>query len=338
MQMSSANFHVSLPVKMESGTLINIKEAGLRTIRLEAEAISGLQNMVDDEFERAVKTISSAAGRLVISGIGKSAIIAQKIVATLNSTGTPSIFLHAADAIHGDLGMVQQHDVVMIISKSGESPEIKVLVPLVRNFGNALIGMVGNMSSFLARQSDIVLNTTVDQEACPNNLAPTSSTTAQLVMGDALAVVLMEMKGFGSDDFAKFHPGGILGKKLYLRVSDLYIHNEKPSVAADETLKNIIVEISKNRLGATAVTNGKKLLGVVTDGDLRRMLEKNEPLDKVTAKDIMSTRPKTISPDSLAIDALDMMRKFDITQLVVASDGNYLGIIHLHDLVREGLI
>jgi arabinose-5-phosphate isomerase len=324
---------------MESGTLLNIKQAGLRTVRLEAEAISAMQNMIDDEFERAVRTISESAGRLVISGIGKSAIIAQKIVATLNSTGTPSIFLHAADAIHGDIGMIQQNDVVMIISKSGESPEIKILVPLIKNFGNILIAMVGSMSSFLSRQSDIILNTTVEQEACPNNLAPTSSTTAQLVMGDALAVVLMEIKGFGSDDFAKFHPGGMLGKKLYLRVSDLYIHNEKPSVTAEALLKNIIVEISKKRLGATAVTDGKnKLLGVVTDGDLRRMLEKNEPLDKITAKDIMSVKPKTISPDSLAVDALDLMRKSDITQLMVTLDGNYLGIIHLHDLVREGLI
>jgi arabinose-5-phosphate isomerase len=324
---------------MESGTLLNIKQAGLRTIRLESEAISALQNLLDDEFEKAVRTISESTGRVVISGIGKSAIIAQKIVATLNSTGTPSIFLHAADAIHGDLGMVQQNDVVLVISKSGESPEIKVLVPLVKNFGNVLIGMVGNLSSYLSRQSDIVLNTTVDQEACPNNLAPTTSTTAQLVMGDALAVVLMELKGFGSEDFAKFHPGGILGKKLYLRVSDLFINNEKPSVTLNESLKNIIVEISKNRLGATAVVDEKNnLLGVVTDGDLRRMLEKNEPLDKITAKDIMSTRPKTIAPESLAVDALDLMRKFDITQLVVASEGNYLGIIHLHDLVREGLI
>lgn len=324
---------------MESGTLLNIKQAGLRTVRLEAEAISAMQNMIDDEFERAVRTISESAGRLVISGIGKSAIIAQKIVATLNSTGTPSIFLHAADAIHGDIGMIQQNDVVMIISKSGESPEIKILVPLIKNFGNILIAMVGNMSSFLSRQSDIILNTTVEQEACPNNLAPTSSTTAQLVMGDAIAVVLMEIKGFGSDDFAKFHPGGMLGKKLYLRVSDLYIHNEKPSVTAEALLKNVIVEISKKRLGATAVTDGKnKLLGVVTDGDLRRMLEKNEPLDKITAKDIMSVKPKTISPDSLAVDALDLMRKSDITQLMVTLDGNYLGIIHLHDLVREGLI
>lgn len=324
---------------MQSLTLPDIKLAGLRTIQLEADAINALQEMVNDDFEVAVKTIAACTGRIVISGIGKSAIIAQKIVATLNSTGTPSIFLHAADAIHGDLGMIQQNDVVLIISKSGESPEIKVVVPLVKNFGNVLIGMVGNLSSYLARQSDIVLNTTVEQEACPNNLAPTSSTTAQLVMGDAIAVVLMELKGFGSDDFAKFHPGGILGKKLYMRVSDLYVNNEKPFVGPEETLKRVIVEISKNRLGATAVTDGhQRLLGVVTDGDLRRMLEKNEPLDRITAKDIMSKSPKTISADALAVDALDLMRKNDITQLVVVSEGIYLGIIHLHDLVREGLI
>lgn len=324
---------------MESATLPNIKQAGLRTIQLEAAAIRALQEMVNDDFEAAVKTIASCTGRLVISGIGKSAIIAQKIVATFNSTGTPSIFLHAADAIHGDIGMIQQNDVVLIISKSGDSPEIKVLVPLIKNFGNVLIGMIGNLTSYLAKQSDIILNTTVDQEACPNNLAPTSSTTAQLVMGDALAVVLMELKGFGSEDFAKFHPGGMLGKKLYLRVADLYINNEKPSVNPEDSLKTVIVEISKNRLGATAVTDkNKRVLGVVTDGDLRRMLEKNEPLDTITARNIMSGKPKTITPDALAVDALDLMRKNDITQLVVVSEGIYLGIIHLHDLVREGLI
>ena len=276
---------------------------------------------------------------MVISGIGKSAIIAQKIVATLNSTGTPSIFLHAADAIHGDLGMIQQDDVVMILSKSGESPEIKVLLPLIRNFGNTIIAIVGNIHSYLARQSDIILNTTVEQEACPNNLAPTSSTTAQLVMGDAIAVVLMEMKGFGTAEFAKFHPGGILGKKLYLRVSDLFSGNEKPAVPADATLSKVIVEISRNRLGATAVVDkGGALLGVITDGDLRRMLEKNASLDKVIARDIMSPNPKTISPEALAVDALDLLRKNDITQLVVTSGDEYLGIIHLHDLVREGII
>jgi arabinose-5-phosphate isomerase len=324
---------------MESVILPDIKQTGLRTIELEAEAIQGLRQMINDDFELAVKTILQCSGRLVVSGIGKSAIIAQKIVATLNSTGTPSLFLHAADAIHGDLGMVQQNDVVMIISKSGESPEIKVLVPLIKNFGNVLIGMIGSLTSYLARQSDIILNTSVEQEACPNNLAPTTSTTAQLVMGDALAVVLMELKGFSSDDFAKFHPGGMLGKKLYLRVSDLYINNEKPFVKPNDFLKTVIVEISKNRLGATAVTdNLNRLLGIVTDGDLRRMLEKNVQLDKVVAKDIMSPKPKTIAPDALAVHALDLMRKNDITQLIVAAEGTYLGIIHLHDLVREGLI
>jgi arabinose-5-phosphate isomerase len=324
---------------MTAVTSPDIKQAGLRTIRLEASAIAGLEAMINDDFERTVNVIAASHGRLVISGIGKSAIIAQKIVATLNSTGTPSIFLHAADAIHGDLGMIQQEDVVMIISKSGESPEIKVLVPFIRNFGNVLIAMVGSTSSYLARNSDIILNTTVDQEACPNNLAPTSSTTAQLVMGDAIAVVLMELKGFGSEDFAKFHPGGMLGKKLYLRVADLYINNEKPSVHSSASLKNVIVEISRKRLGVTAVLDDEeKLIGVVTDGDLRRMLEKNEPLEQVTAKDIMSLNPKTIGPDALAVSALDLMRKNDITQLIVMLEEKYLGIIHLHDLVREGLI
>jgi arabinose-5-phosphate isomerase len=320
-------------------SVIDIKLVARRTIRLEAEAIGALQTMVNDDFEKAVQAILNTKGRLVISGIGKSAIIAQKIVATLNSTGTPAIFLHAADAIHGDLGMIQQDDVVLIISKSGESPEIKVLVPLVRNFGNTLIGMVGNTASYLARQSDILLDTTVSQEACPNNLAPTSSTTAQLVMGDALAVVLMELKGFGSDDFARFHPGGTLGKKLYLRVADLYINNEKPSVTPGASLKEIIVEISKKRLGTAAVINEQEeILGIITDGDLRRMLEKNSSLDNVTAKEIMTTNPKTVAADALAVEALDLMRKYDITQLAVTEGNRYLGIIHLHDLVREGLI
>lgn len=320
---------------------IDIKSVALRTIRREADAIAALQPMINDHFEQAVRAIQDAKGRLVISGIGKSAIIAQKIVATLNSTGTPAIFLHAADAIHGDLGMVQQDDVVMIISKSGESPEIKVLVPLIKNFGNILIGMIGNTESYLARNAGIVLNTTVSEEACPNNLAPTSSTTAQLVMGDALAVVLMELKGFNSDDFARFHPGGTLGKKLYLRVADLYVNNEKPSVAATASLKEVIVEISKKRLGVTAVTgdNGE-LLGIITDGDLRRMLEKmvTLELDSVTATAIMTTHPKTIAADALAVQALDLLRQYDITQLVVTEGSTYLGIIHLHDLVREGLI
>lgn len=317
---------------------LSVKDIALRTIRLEAGAINALADMINGDFERAVQSILACRGRLVISGIGKSAIIAQKIVATLNSTGTPAIFLHAADAIHGDLGMVQQDDVVMIISKSGESPEIKVLVPLIRNFGNTIIGMVGNLGSFLAKNATVVLNTTVDQEACPNNLAPTSSTTAQLVMGDALAVVLMELKGFDSEQFAKFHPGGMLGKKLYLRVSDLYINNEKPQVAPDASLKQVIVEISRSRLGVTAVTEGERLVGVITDGDLRRMLEQPFSFDSIRAADIMTADPKSIDPDALAVDALDRMRKHDITQLVVTKNKSYVGIIHLHDLIREGLI
>lgn len=324
---------------MNAVSSIDIKSVALKTIQQEADAINALMPMIDDQFEKAVQAIQHTKGRLVISGIGKSAIIAQKIVATLNSTGTPAIFLHAADAIHGDLGMVQQQDVVMVISKSGESPEIKVLIPLIRNFGNTIIGMVGNMHSFLAKNSSIVLNTTVSQEACPNNLAPTSSTTAQLVMGDAMAVVLMELKGFGSDDFARFHPGGTLGKKLYLRVADLYTQNEKPEVLANATLRQVIVEISRKRLGVTAVTNDQQqLLGIITDGDLRRMLEKSVSLDNVTASEIMTVHPKTIAPDALAIEALDLLRQYDITQLVVSSENQYLGIIHLHDLVREGLI
>ena len=317
----------------------SVKQVALRTIELESQSISGLAQFINADFEKAVSVIADNKGRLVISGIGKSAVIAQKIVATLNSTGTPAMFMHAADAIHGDLGIVQQDDVVMIISKSGESPEIKVLVPLIKNFRNVLIGMVGSIDSYLAKQSDIILNTTVEQEACPNNLAPTTSTTAQLVMGDALAVALMEMKGFTSDDFAKFHPGGTLGKKLYLRVADLYVKNEKPKLMQDASLKEIIFEISSKRLGATAIVDvGDKLLGIITDGDLRRMLEKKVSLEKIKAAEIMTPSPKTINADKLAVDALDLMRKRAITQLVVTDNGKYLGFIHLHDLIREGLI
>lgn len=317
----------------------SIKEIALRTIQLEAQSISGLISFVNDDFEKAIRTIANCKGRTVISGVGKSAVIAQKIVATLNSTGSPAVFMHAADAIHGDLGIIQEEDVVLIISKSGNSPEIKVLVPLIKNFGNTLIGMVGNIDSFLAKQSDIVMNTTVEQEACPNNLAPTTSTTAQLVMGDALAVTLMELKGFGSDDFARFHPGGTLGKKLYLRVADLYVINEKPKVFPSQSLKEVIIEITKKRLGATAVVDEQNnLLGIITDGDLRRMLEKNGDLEKKSAKEIMTITPKTISPEALAVEALDLMRNKEITQLVVVDNGKYSGIIHLHDLIREGLI
>lgn len=316
-----------------------IQSVGRRTIQSEAAAIAQLQSFINEDFTKAVQAIRNCRGRIVISGIGKSAIIAQKIVATLNSTGTPAVFLHAADAIHGDLGMVQQEDVVMIISKSGESPEIRILVPLIKNFGNTIIAMAGNEQSYLVKQADIFLNTTVSQEACPNNLAPTSSTTAQLVMGDAIAVVLMELKGFGSDDFAKFHPGGALGKKLYLRVSDLYIHNESPRVRPDALLREVIMEISAKRLGATAVVDDNdEVLGVITDGDLRRMMEKDGILENVRAKDIMTANPRTIPADELAVEALDLMRKCDISQLLVTGRNKYLGIIHLHDLIREGLI
>ena len=306
---------------------------------MEAQAIQGLSSFIDDDFEKAIEAMANCKGRVVISGIGKSAIIAQKIVATLNSTGTGSIFMHAADAIHGDLGMVQRDDIVMIISKSGSSPEIKVLVPLIRNFGNILIAMVGNIDSYLAKQSNIVLNTTVDQEACPNNLAPTTSTTAQLVMGDALATCLIELKGFGSDDFAKLHPGGMLRKKLYLRISDIYGDNEKPAVLLNQSLKEVIVEITKKRLGATAVTDAQKnLRGVITDGDLRRMLEKDHVSENIRAEDIMSQHPKIIDPDELAVNALDIMRKNEISQILVVRDGKYLGMVHLHDLLKEGFI
>lgn len=318
---------------------VSIKQVALKTIELEANSIAGLASFINDDFEKAVAAISSAGGRIVVSGIGKSAVIAQKIVATFNSTGTPSIFMHAADAIHGDLGIVQQDDVVIVISKSGESPEIKVLIPLIRNFGNVLIAMVGNTESYLARHASIILNTTVEQEACPNNLAPTSSTTAQLVMGDALAICLMQLKGFQSEDFAKFHPGGSLGKKLYLRVADLYADNERPKVLADESLKEVIVEMTAKRLGITAVVDADdSLLGIITDGDLRRMLEKSIAIDTIRAGDIMTANPKTIGPDELAVGALDMLRKNEISQLAVTEKGKYLGIIHLHDLIREGLI
>jgi arabinose-5-phosphate isomerase len=316
-----------------------IQLIGRRTIRSEAEAVGQLQQYINDDFSKAVEAISHCKGRIVISGIGKSAIIAQKITATLNSTGTASVFMHAADAIHGDLGMVQQEDVVIILSKSGESPEIRVLVPLIKNFGNILIAIAGNDQSYLVKQADIFLNTTVSQEACPNNLAPTSSTTAQLAMGDALAVVLMEMKGFGTADFAKFHPGGALGKKLYLRVSDLYIHNESPRVSPTASLREVIMEISAKRLGATAVVDENDIvLGVITDGDLRRMMEKEEWMQNMQAKDLMNPHPRTIAADELAVEALDLLRKFDISQLLVTNMNKYRGIIHLHDLIREGLI
>lgn len=321
---------------MNNETIIPV---ALRTIELEAQSVNGLRAFIDEGFIQAVQQVAAGSGRLIVSGIGKSAIIAQKIVATLNSTGTPSVFMHAADAIHGDLGMIQSNDIVLVISKSGDSPEIKVLTPLVKNFGNTLIGMVGNTQSFLAQNSDIVLNTTVEQEACPNNLAPTTSTTAQMVMGDALAVCLMELKGFNINDFAKFHPGGTLGKKLYLRVEELSAQNAKPKVLPAATIKEVIVEMTQKRLGAAVVVNEKEnVLGIITDGDLRRMLEKGDTFEKLQAKDIMSGNPKTIEADVLAVHALEEMKKHNISQLVVQQKGKYAGIIHLHDLIKEGII
>jgi arabinose-5-phosphate isomerase len=316
-----------------------IRDTAVRTIEMEAAAIADLSSLLDESFEKGIEALATCKGRIVISGIGKSAIIAQKIVATLNSTGSPAIFLHAADAIHGDLGMVQQDDAVVIVSKSGESPEIKVLVPLIKNFGTCLMAITGSTISYLAKKADFVFNTTVEQEACPNNLAPTTSTTAQLVMGDVLAICLMEKKGFNIEDFAKLHPGGTLGKKLYLRVGDLYVDNEKPKVKAEDSIKAVIMEMTRTRLGVTAVVGAdEKLMGIITDGDLRRMLQKSDSITHITARDIMTFDPKTILPGEMAVNALDIMRKAEIMQLVVAENEMYLGILHLHDLVKEGLI
>lgn len=317
----------------------SIIQAAFRTIELEAAAIAQLAQQVDTGFEKAIELLRQAKGRLVVSGVGKSALVARKLVATFNSTGTPSIFLHAGDAIHGDLGMVQKEDILLVISKSGNSPEIKMLVPLVKQFGNPLIGMVGNMQSYLALQSDLVINATVEKEACPNNLAPTSSTTAQMVMGDALAICLMEAKGFGTADFARFHPGGALGKKLYLRVEDLAAQNPLPAVSINADIPSIILEMTNKRLGATAViAEGNTIAGIITDGDLRRMLEKKISFDNLTAKDIMSPHPKTIEKGAMAVDAMELMKKNDISQLLIVHESKYAGIIHLHDLIREGII
>jgi len=315
-----------------------IKQSAINTIETEVSAIVNLKNSISDDFIASVRLILESQGRVVISGIGKSANIANKIVSTLNSTGTPAIFMHAADAIHGDLGIVRKNDIVICISKSGETPEIKVLIPLLKNMGNPLIAMVGKLNSYLAQQADFVLDTSVEKEACPNNLAPTASTTAQLVMGDALAVCLLESRGFSEEDFAKYHPGGILGKKLYLRVSDLYINNEKPEVSPEDSMEEIIIEISSKRLGATAVIENENLLGIITDGDLRRMLHKKTDFSKLKAKEIMSKNPKSIDKDQLVINALDIMRGNNITQIAVVDGGKYLGFIHIHDILKEGLL
>lgn len=319
-------------------TYQQIRKIGLETIDVESRAIANLANYINDDFAACVEKIINSKGRVVITGIGKSAIIAGKIVATLNSTGTPAIFMHAADAIHGDLGILQKDDIAICLSKSGSTPEIKVLTPMLKAQGNLLIAMVGNLDSYLARQADLILNTTVEQEASPGNLAPTSSTTAQLVMGDALAVALLNCRGFTADDFARYHPGGALGKQLYLKVSDLYPHNEKPQVDISANIREVILEISSKRLGATAVMENSKLKGMVTDGDLRRMLQKEVKVENLKAFDIMTQNPKTITRDTLAVDALQIMRSKNITQLLVVEGEQYLGMVHLHDILKEGII
>jgi arabinose-5-phosphate isomerase len=315
-----------------------LKAIAINTIRDEATAITNLIKFVDTDFLNCVDLILHSKGRVIVTGIGKSAIVGQKIVATLNSTGTPASFLHAADAIHGDLGTVQKEDIVVCLSKSGETAEIKVLVPLLKEYGSSLIAIVGNRESYLARQADLVIDTTVSKEACPNNLAPTSSTTAQMVMGDALAVCLLEARGFTSNDFARLHPGGAIGKQLYLKVSDLYPGNRIPQVQLDDTIQKVIIEISSNRLGATAVLKGKALKGIITDGDLRRMLEKNTDIGSLTAGEIMTRSPRTIASDTLVVNALSLMRQNNITQLLVVDKNTYKGVIHLHDILREGIL
>jgi arabinose-5-phosphate isomerase len=315
-----------------------ILETAKRTIQIEADSIQQLISYLDDQFVEAVRIILESKGRVVITGIGKSAIIGNKIVATLNSTGTPAIFMHAADAIHGDLGTIQEDDVVIFISKSGNTPEVKVLVPLIKKSTNKIIAITGNTDSYIARQADIVLNAYVEKEACPNNLAPTSSTTAQLVLGDALAVCLLEQRDFTSKDFARFHPGGVLGKQLYLRVRDLIANNAKPEVGPEATIKDVIYEISAKRLGTSAVVENDRVIGIITDGDIRRMLERNDDIKHLKAKDIMSKNPKWIAPDEMAIDAVKVMKKHDISGILVIDENKYLGIIHFQDLLKEGLI
>ena len=309
-----------------------------QVIENEASAIKNLSNLLDEDFGKVVQLMLENRGNIVFSGVGKSAIIAQKIAATMNSTGTSSVFMHAADAIHGDLGIIRDDDLVVLLSKSGETPEVKVLVPLIKLRGNTIIAIVGNRNSYLAHQADYVLDVTVGNEGFPGNPAPTSSSTAQLVMGDALAVCLMQCRGFSTDDFAKFHPGGALGKQLYLRVKDLYVNNEKPEVGLDDSLATVIIEMTKKMLGAAVVTDNGRIAGIITDGDLRRMLLKHPDIDHVKASEIMTPNPKTIDENDLVADALQKMRHNSITQLPVLSNGQYVGVIHLHDILKEGVL
>lgn len=316
-----------------------IKQTAINTINIEAKAIQILTQSINDDFVKAVETIFNSKGRLIVTGIGKSAIVGQKIVATLNSTGTPSIFMHAADAIHGDLGIIQPNDIVLCLSKSGETAEIKVLIPFIKNLGNPIIAIASNEKSYLAQQSNFLLHTPIEQEADPNNLAPTTSTTAQMVMGDAVATSLLALKGFTPTDFAKFHPGGMLGKQMYLRVSDLYPNNALPKVNLETPLRQIILEMTSKRLGMTAVVNAEnQLIGIITDGDLRRMLTQKGDVAHLLAKDIMTENPEMIDANELAVNALELMRRKSITQLTVLKNSEYVGVIHLHDLIREGLV
>lgn len=316
----------------------SIIDTAKKTIEMESKSILNLSNLVDSDFANAVELIYKSKGRVIITGIGKSAIIANKIVATLNSTGTPAVFMHAAEAIHGDLGLILQDDIVICISKSGNTPEIKVLLPLIKRAQNKIIAITGNKNSFLGEQADFILNTYVEKEACPNNLAPTTSTTAQLVIGDALAICLLKLRGFSSNDFAKYHPGGALGKKLYLRVHDISTVNEKPKVSPNNSIREVIVEITEKMLGVTAVVDNDKIIGIITDGDLRRMLTKVDDFSKLKAKDIMGAKPKSIDSNAMAVDALEVMEANDISQLLVEKEGKYAGIVHLHDLIKEGII
>jgi arabinose-5-phosphate isomerase len=315
----------------------NIIAIAKQTIQLESDAIGNLVHFIDETFQNAVQFIHDSNGRVIVTGIGKSANIATKIVATFNSTGTPAVFMHAADAIHGDLGNIQKDDVVICLSKSGNTPEIKVLIPLIKNYGNKIIAITGNIDSYLGQNADFTLNSFVEKEACPNNLAPTSSTTAQLVLGDALAVCLQELNGFSSIDFAKYHPGGALGKKLYLRVHDLMTKNEVPQVLPSSNIKDVIIEISEKRLGAAAVIDNHQIIGIITDGDIRRMLKNCDDFTALSAKDIMSKNPKTIDIDAMAIEALNEMETHHISQILITKNNVYVGVVHLHDIIKEGI-
>ncbi|MGY4384197.1 arabinose-5-phosphate isomerase [Pedobacter sp. UYP24] len=316
----------------------SIIQDAISTLNLEAQAILGLVQNINEDFEKIVRLIVSSKGRVIVTGIGKSAIIAQKIVATFNSTGTPSIFMHAADAVHGDLGMIREKDIVICLSKSGNTPEIKVLTPLLKQTGNIIIGMVGQLNSNLAIQADYILNTSVEKEACPHNLAPTTSTTAQLAMGDALAICLLNERNFNEDDFGKFHPGGAIGKRLYLKAGDIALKNAKPSIQPTASFKDVIIEISQNRLGAVVVIDGSEILGIITDGDIRRTLEQHSDLTNITALDLMSTNPKRLDKDALAMRALEIIKENNITQLLITDNKGYFGMLHLHDLLQEGII